>query len=147
MTPRARTRSWYDPRMPCDPLSDLRAWQERLERLARPQAEPWTPPIDVYETPEAYILTVEVPGASREEVELAAEDTRLTIRGRRLEREPRDGRVHYHLIERGYGAFTRSFEFAHRIEVEAVDADLAEGVLTITVPKAPPPPSRRIEVR
>ena len=133
--------------MPCDPLSDLRAWQERLERLARPQAEPWAPPIDVYETPEAYVLTVEVPGVSRDEVELAAEDTRLTVRGRRREGQGRDGRVHYHLIERGYGTFTRSFEFAQRIDVEGVDADLAQGVLTITVPKAPPPPSRRIEVR
>ena len=133
--------------MPCDPLSDLRAWQERLERLARPQAEPWTPPIDVYERSDAYILTVEVPGVSRDQIELAAEDTRLTIRGSRLEEQARDGRVHYHLIERGYGAFTRSFEFSQRIDVDAVDADLVQGVLTITVPKAAPLPSRRIAVR
>lgn len=140
-------RSWYDPPMPCDPLSDLRAWQERLERLARPHGEPWTPAIDVYETPDAYIITVEVPGVSRDQVELAAEDTRLTIRGRRREEQARDDGAHYHRIERGYGAFTRSFEFAQRIDVDAVDADLAQGVLTITVPKAPPLPSRRIAVR
>ena len=88
-----------------------------------------------------------MPGVSRDQVELAAEDTRLTIRGRRLEEQARGDRVHYQLIERGYGAFTRSFEFAQRIDVGAVDADLAQGVLTITVPKAPPLPSRRIEVR
>jgi HSP20 family protein len=134
--------------MPCDPLRDLRAWQERLERLAHPHPEPWTPPIDVYETQTSYVITVEVPGLSREDVELAVEDSRLVVRGRRP--EPRDQRgdpVHYHLIERGYGAFARSFEFAEKVDVDAVSADLAEGVLTITLPKSAPPPARRIEVR
>jgi len=134
--------------MPCDPLRDLRAWQERLERLAHPHPEPWTPPIDVYETAAAYVITVEVPGVSREQVELAVEATRLTVRGRRLELTQQAGDpVHYHLVERGYGAFARSFEFAHAVDVDGVNADLAEGVLTITLPKRPPPPARRIEVR
>ena len=145
---RARSGPWYDRSMPCDPLSDLRAWQERLERLAHPQAEPWTPPIDVYETPAAYVITVEVPGLTREQVELAVEDTRLILRGRRLEvQRQTGGPVHYHLIERGYGAFARSFEFAEKVDVNGVNADLAEGVLTITLPKVPPPAARRIEVR
>jgi HSP20 family protein len=134
--------------MPCDPLRDLRAWQERLERLAHPQAEPWTPPIDVYETPSAYVITVEVPGVSRDQVDLAVEETRLTIRGRRLEGGGKSGEpVHFHLVERGYGTFTRSFEFVERVDTEGVNADLAEGVLTITLPKSVPQPPRRIEVR
>lgn len=132
--------------MPCDPLSDLRAWQERLERLAHPQPEPWTPPIDVYETGKAYVITVEVPGVLREQVDLAVEETRLTIRGRRAERQG-PAPLHYHLVERGYGGFVRSFEFAQKVDVEHVSADLAEGVLTITLPKVPPPPPRRIDVR
>lgn len=131
-----------------DPLRDLRAWQERLERLARPHQEPWTPPIDVYETPAAYVLTVEVPGLTRDQVELAVEDTRLTVRGRRPENQSRSGDpVHYHLVERGYGAFARSFEFAQKVDVDGISADLLEGVLTITLPKIVPPPARRIEVR
>ena len=145
----ARTLApWYDPEMPGDPLRDLRAWQERLERLAHPHSEPWAPPIDIYETDAAYVITVEVPGVSRDQVELAVEDRRLTIRGRRLETPARSGdRLHYHLVERGYGTFARSFEFAQRVDVERVNADLAEGVLTITLPKAAPPPPRRIDVR
>jgi HSP20 family protein len=134
--------------MPCDPLRDLRAWQERLERLAHPRQEPWTPPIDVYETPSDYVITVEVPGVSRQDVNLAVEDSRLTVRGRRLETAARSGdAAHYHLVERGYGTFARSFEFAHKVDVDGVSADLADGVLTITVPKITPPPARRIEVR
>src|SRR5437879_2629741 len=59
--------------MPCDPLRDLRAWQERLERIASQQASPWAPPIDVYETDDRYVITAEVPGLSRDQIDLAVE--------------------------------------------------------------------------
>jgi HSP20 family protein len=133
--------------MPCDPLQDLRAWQERLERLARPSGESWAPPIDVYETERAYIVTAEIPGLSREQVELAVEDTRLTIQGRREARGGSAEPVRYHQIERGYGLFRRTFEFAEAIDAGSVTADMANGVLTILIPKVPPPPPRKIEVR
>src|SRR5215213_3368520 len=73
----------YDLPMPCDPLGDLRAWQQRLERLSRQPADAWAPPIDVYETADAFVVTAEVPGLRREDVELAVEDSRLVIKGRR----------------------------------------------------------------
>jgi HSP20 family protein len=139
--------TWYDPAMPCDPLRDLRAWQERLERLARPQGESWAPPIDVYETERAYIVTAEIPGLPRDQVELAVEDSTLTIQGRREARPSSAEAVRYHQIERGYGMFRRTFEFAEAIDAEGVTADLANGVLTILLPKIPPPPARKIEVR
>lgn len=132
--------------MVCDPLGDLRAWQERLERLAQPHADSWTPPIDVYETEHAYVITAEVPGLTRDQVELAVEDSRLTIQGRREVRASA-GAIHFHQVERGHGAFRRTFEFAEMIDADSVTADLAAGVLTISVPKVPPPPARKIEVR
>jgi HSP20 family protein len=139
---------WYDPLMLGDPMRDLRAWQTRLERLAHPRPEPWAPPIDIYETDVAYVITVEIPGVPRDQVELAAEDNRLTIHGRRLQtRAPSGDPTHYHLVERGYGTFARSFEFAQRVDIERVSADLSDGVLTITLPKVAPPPARRIDVR
>jgi HSP20 family protein len=131
-----------------DPLRDLRAWQERLERLAHPRPEPWAPPIDIYETAGAYIITVEVPGVTRDHVDIAVEESRLVIHGRRAEtRGENASAVRYHLIERGHGTFTRSFEFAEKVDVHGVGADLSDGVLTITLPKVPPPSPRRIEVR
>ncbi|MGH8636751.1 MAG: Hsp20/alpha crystallin family protein [Burkholderiales bacterium] len=132
--------------MVCDPLGDLRAWQERLERLARPHADSWAPPIDVYETEHTYVITAEVPGLTREQVELAVEDSRLTIQGRR-EPRPSSGAIHFHQVERGHGAFRRTFEFAEKIDADSVTADLAAGVLTISIPKVPPPPARKIAVR
>jgi len=133
--------------MPCDPLTDLRAWQERLERLSRHHAESWTPPIDVYEIDGAYIVTAELPGLTREQVELAVEDSRLTIHGRREAQPGEPGTVHYHQVERGHGRFRRTFEFAEKIDADRITADLANGVLTISIPKVQPPPPRRIEVR
>ena len=131
--------------MTWDPMRDLRALQERLSTH---RADSWAPPIDVYETPAAYVITVEVPGLTRDQIELAVEQSRLTIRGRRPGRaaEP-DERVRYHQVERGHGPFARTFEFAQRVDVDQVSADLAQGILTVTLPKTPDAPARRIEVR
>jgi len=134
--------------MPWDPLRDLRVWQERLERLSAHQPDSWTPPIDVYETEDRYVVAAELPGLDRDHIELKLGDYRLTIRGQRRERAASAGEVlHFHQVERGHGAFTRTFEFARRVDVDGVSADLTNGVLTVTLPKMPDPPLRRIEVR
>ena len=130
--------------MPCDPLRDLRAWQERLERLAAQHATAWAPPIDVYETDDRYVITAEVPGIARDEVELAVQDNRLTIRGTRSAASESAAR-HYHQVERGHGSFLRTFQFADAVNQEGITADLRDGVLTVTLPKAHTPP-RTIEV-
>jgi len=129
-------------------MRDLRAWQERLERLSAHHPDSWTPPIDVYETDDRYVIAAELPGLAREQIELALEDSRLTIRGQRIDRTVSSGNViHFHQVERGHGAFARTFEFGSKIDTEAVSADLTNGILTITLPKAAPPPARKIEVR
>lgn len=132
--------------MSSNPWRDLRGWHERLERLAGHHAEGWVPPIDVFETTDRYVVAAELPGLDRDQIELAMEDSRLTIRGRRIETAP-GAEVHYHQVERGHGAFSRTFEFADKIDVEGVTADLTDGVLKVTLPKVAPPPPRKIEVR
>jgi HSP20 family protein len=126
---------------------DVRAWHERLERLSSPHSDAWAPAIDVYETADTYVVTAEVPGVSRDEIELAFEESRLTLRGQRADRRVRTDGIHFHQVERSHGSFTRTFEFGGRIDVERVTADLKDGVLTITLPKAPPEAARRIDVR
>ena len=131
--------------MPWDPIRELREWQERL---ASHHADSWTPATDVYETADAYVITLEVPGLQRNQIDLSIEDGRLMIRGRRPERSAdADNIVHYHQVERGHGAFARTVEFAETVDADRVSADLTNGVLTITLPKVPEPPPRRIEVR
>ena len=129
-------------------MRDLRVWQERLGRLSTHHPDSWTPPIDVYETDDRYVIAAELPGLAREHIELALEESRLTIRGQRIDRTASSGDViHFHQVERGHGAFARTFEFGSKVDTDAVSADLTNGVLTITLPKAAIPPTRKIEVR
>jgi HSP20 family protein len=129
--------------MACDPLKDLRAWQERLERLAAQNGSGWSPPVDVYETEDRYVLAAELPGLSRDQIDVAVQENRLTIGGTR--RGVPEATHHYHQVERGHGPFQRSFEFADPIQSDGVTADLRDGVLTVTLPKTSSPP-RRIAV-
>ena len=133
--------------MAWDPLRDLRSWQDRLERLSAPQTDSWTPPIDVYETAEHYVIAAELPGLTRDQIDIALEEFRLTLRGQRPAESPATPARRYHQVERGHGAFARTFEFAAKIDVDAVSADLTMGVLTVKLTKASPPPARKIEVR
>jgi HSP20 family protein len=135
--------------MPCDPLRDLRAWQERLERLATQGAQnasAWDPPMDVYETPARYVVTAELPGLTREQIDLAVQDNQLTIRGVRPPAGPETSTRHYHQVERGHGSFRRTFAFSDAVDQDTISADLRDGVLTITLPKVAVAP-RRIEVQ
>lgn len=100
----------------------------------------WTPAVDVMETEAAFVLSVELPGVAREDVELAAEGRRLELSGRR----PQPGNGSFAQMERSYGPFRRAFELPSPVDAEAVSADLDRGVLTITVPKRPS--GRRIEI-
>ena len=130
--------------MPWDPLRDLQAWQERL---VSPQREGWAPSIDVYETADMYVVKAEVPGLTRDHIDLALEDKRLTIRGQRPDRPATStGPIRFHQVERGRGPFSRTFEFGERIAAEGVAADLKNGVLTVTLPKRAESPARKIEV-
>ena len=126
---------------------ELRVLQQRLERLSNPHLEAWSPAIDVYETEASFVVTAEVPGLRRDQILLTFEATRLTIRGQRSDRGAAGDVLHFHQVERGFGSFVRTFEFADKIDHDRVTADLADGVLTITLPKVPPPPARKIHVQ
>jgi len=127
-----------------DPLRDLLSLHEQLGQLVGTDAPGWTPPVDLYETPAAFVMSMEVPGLSREQIEIHAEESRIVVRGDRS-----SGQVpceHYHRVERGHGRFSRAFSLPEPVDVEAVSADLSDGVLTITIPKAGGRGSRRINV-
>src|SRR5262245_15895091 len=132
--------------MPCDPLRDLRAWQERLGRLAAQGGGAWDPPMDVWETPARYVVTAALHGLCREAIELALQDNQLTIRGVRPSSGPQRATHHYHQVERGHGSFQRTFAFAEPVDENGISADLHDGVLTVSLPKIATRP-RRIEVQ
>jgi HSP20 family protein len=116
-----------------DPLQDLLALQERIHRLSGTDEAGWTPPVDIYETEDRYVVTAEVAGLSREDLQIQILDGKLTLRG---ERQPGQvSSVRFERVERGHGRFARAFVLPNAVDASGITADLDNGVLTITVPK------------
>ena len=130
-----------------DPLRDLLALHEQIGQLVGTDAPGWTPPVDLYETARDFVLTAELPGLSRDDIEIHAEDFRIVIRGAR--RAAPGGDVaceQFHRVERGHGRFSRAFALPEAIDVARISADLKDGLLTVTIPKATDRGVRRIDV-
>jgi HSP20 family protein len=126
-----------------DPIRDLLAIQQRLDRFA-PGPAGWKPPVDLHETPTDYVVTAELPGVAREDVQIHFHDGRLTLSGLRHARGA--ACEQFHRVERGHGSFTRTFQLPVPIDSDAIRADLRNGVLTVTCPKNADAASRRIHI-
>jgi HSP20 family protein len=123
-----------------DPIRDLLAIQQRLDRFA-PGPAGWSPPVDLLETTDAYLVMAELPGVIREDLTISMhDDGRLTIAGVRRERLGEE----YHRVERGHGNFSRTFQLPIPVDADRITADLHDGVLTVSCPKAPDGGGRRI---
>ncbi len=130
-----------------DPLRDLLVLHEQLGHLVGTDAPGWTPPVDLYETAAEYVLTAELPGLARDQIEIHAEETRIVIRGARSADSGRSiACEQYHRVERGHGPFSRGFALPEPIDVEKVAADLKDGILTVVIPKLRDRATRRIDV-
>jgi HSP20 family protein len=120
--------------MPWDPVRDLLTMQERLESLFGTAHPGWVPPADLCELDDRYVLTIELPGLRRDDVQLDYDNDVLVLKGQRPPQSCAPER--YQQLERGQGQFSRAFRFAVPVAVQAITADLADGVLTVTIPKA-----------
>jgi HSP20 family protein len=106
------------------------------------------PSIDVEETEQSYVVSAELPGLTKQDIELNLRENALTISGeKRAERnEEKAGRRY---AERSYGRFERTIPFPTEVDADHVDASFRNGVLTVTLPKNEKArdKTRRIEVR
>jgi HSP20 family protein len=109
------------------------------------QGRTWTPPVDIEETENAYILRAELPGLTKDDLQITLENNVLRLSGeRKVEKNVDQG--NYHRIERVFGTFSRSFALPHEVDAEHVQARFENGVLTLTVPKAEQAKPRKIEI-
>ena len=107
----------------------------------------WIPAVSVEETENELILTAELPGMKPEDVDVQLENNILTIRGQRQEERTEEGEGRrYHLWERSYGSFERSFTLPRTVKGDDISAEFEDGLLQVRMPKAPEARSRRIEV-
>ena len=101
--------------------------------------------MDVFETSDRFVVMVELPGLTHDDVQLQHHEDRLTISGMRRERESPPCEQ-FHRIERGHGSFSRTFQLPAPVDAERITADLRDGVLTVTCPKTSDDSARRIHI-
>lgn len=135
------------------------AWREldepfnRLARLfdessfARGGNGMWSPAVSVTETKDELVLTAELPGMAEKDINVELENNVLSISGEKTEeRTEGDSERQYHVWERSFGSFRRSFTLPQRVSGDDVKATFDGGVLTVTLPKVAEAKGRRIEV-
>jgi HSP20 family protein len=104
------------------------------------------PSMDISETDKVIEITAELPGLEKKNVELNVTDNLLTIRGEK-KNEREENNKDYHLVERSYGSFSRSVELPSGVKVEDITAEIANGVLKVTVQKPLPKQAKHIEIK
>lgn len=124
--------SLYDP---------FRTWGQRLTEFLSPAS-------DAKLQDDQYHITLELPGVDEKDMELTVHDGVVTVQGeKRTEREEKGDT--WYFSERQYGSFSRSFRLPPDADETALDANLKDGVLTITVPKSESgeDSAKRIEIK
>jgi HSP20 family protein len=107
----------------------------------------WAPAVDIREDNTEIALEVELPGIKPSDVEVMAENGVLTIRGEKQSGSTEGSEGRYHVVERSYGSFTRSFQLPTGVDEQRIEADFSDGLLTIRIPKAALAQPRRIEIK
>ena len=105
----------------------------------------WTPLADLSETDDAYIVKVDVPGVHKDQVQVQVQDRQLSVTGEVPEPEDDGGRRH-HRRSRRTGRFELHTYLPGEVNADAVRAELADGVLTVTVPKAEASKPHKVEI-
>ncbi len=111
-----------------DAMGRTRTIKEELE------AGVWTPLVDIYENDEDLVIKAELPGLSTADVNVRVDDNVLSLKGER-KRDAGINSEDYHLIERSYGHFRRSFVLPDNVDRDKVEAKFKNGVLFISIPK------------
>lgn len=106
----------------------------------------WMPRMDIVEAEEGFRILADLPGMSRDDIDITFEDGVLTISGERkvVTGEKKES---LHLNERVYGKFSRSFTLGGSIHAEKISAAFKDGVLTISLPKAEEARPKKIEIK
>lgn len=121
-------------------LTDRIGWLFALLQEAAAAQSPaiagtWTPPVDVSETTRAITLRIELPGVSAAQVKLGLHGSKLRIYGEKKKKSPRLQIISHLCSERSYGRFDRVIPLRWTIDVTGATAELANGMLTIHLPK------------
>lgn len=107
----------------------------------------WSPAVDIREDEKELTILAELPGMKPENVEITCDNGILTVRGEKSETRKEGDERRYHLVERSYGAFTRSFQLPQGVDESKIEAGFDNGLLTVRIPKTALPQPKRIEIQ
>ena len=128
-----------------DALPEMTAIQKEISRLFEQLAHferseaglglgEWLPTFDVFETKDSLVIKVEAPGMTKRDLTAAFQGHKLIVSGEK--KEPKTEQPNGYLcMERSFGKFTRSIYVDQAVDLAKADAELGQGVLTITIPK------------
>jgi HSP20 family protein len=136
-----------------NPWGELDALSSRLNQVfggdmpSPANGGTWMPAVNVEESGDELVLTAEVPGMTAEDIDIELENNILTLRGEKsFESTEGEDDKRYHVWERSYGSFLRSFTLPRTVRAEEIKAEYNSGILTIRMPKAPEAKSRKIQI-
>ena len=148
-----RRVSRWDPFAELASFGDFPSFRSRLGRLLEgslgeeigPSIVP-APAVDITESDGEYAITAEIPGVDKDDLTIELQDGVLTIRGeKKSQREEK--REKARLLERSYGAFSRSFSLPSDADPDKVEASFSDGVLTIKVLKRPEAKPKQVAIK
>ena len=128
-----------------NPYRELAA-MERALQMSQNGGCVWRPAVDVIESDDAYVVRASLPGLKAEDIDVNIEDDVLTIKAERSE-EHEETEESYLLRERSFGSYHRAIRLPDSVEAENVEAEVRDGILTLTLPKREEVKPRQIEVK
>ena len=104
------------------------------------------PPMNIWSDEENAMITAEMPGVDKKDLDISVTGDTLTISGKRQPDElPEDAK--YHRRERSYGEFNRSIQLPYTVDVDKVNADFSQGVLKVMLPRIESEKPKKITVK
>ena len=116
-----------------------------LPTSSRADVEFFTPTVEVEETENQFMIHFEVPGLKQDELDIEVNQNVLTVSGERKREETKKEKT-YHYSERAYGKFKRSFTLPNNIEFGQIEAQHADGILTLVLPKKAETQAKKIAI-
>jgi len=125
-------------------MNTLTQHEKRTSETQREREQHVTPDVNIYETKDGYLLEAEMPGVSKEGLEITLEGTELTITGRRSDQAPNDADILF--AESRPLNYRRVFELDPTVDTTKINAKIEQGVLVLTLPKTEKVKPKRITI-
>ena len=140
-----------------DPFTSLEDMQNEMNKLFNyPTMKPlikrsgqwdkiWAPAVDIHDTKDALVVTADIPGLTKDQIDVSVDNNVLTIKGEKRE-EKEEKKKEMVRSERFYGSFQRSFTLPVGIDQTKVNAAYKDGVLEVSIPKKEEAKANQIKV-